>query len=101
VVTINSSVWLEPLLLHKLVIVLGEACFGIEGLSHQLSSMKELSVTVNKLSSSQPDVVLIEQFLYYLGRESCVPGSWKNPNPAHIGALIERITVLIEPSNVG
>ena len=75
VVTINSSVGLEALLLHKLVIVLGEACFGIEGLSHQLSSMKELSVTVNKLSSSQPDVVLIEHFLYYLGRESCVPGS--------------------------
>ena len=101
VVTINSSVGLEALLLHKVVIVLGEACFGIEGLSHQLSSMEELSVVINKLSSSHPDVVLIEQFLDYLRREYCVPGFWRNPDSAHIGALIERFTGLIEPSAEG
>ena len=101
VVTINSSVGIEALLLHKPVIVLGEACYAIDGLSHQLGSMEELSVVVNNISSSQPDVVLIEQFLDYLGREYCVPGSWRNPNTTHVGALTEKFTVLIESATEG
>ena len=101
VVTINSSVGIEALLLHKPVIVLGGACYGIDGLCHHLGSMEELSVVVNNISSSQPDVVFIEQFLDYLEREYCVPGSWRSPNPTHVGALTEKFTVLIESAADG
>ena len=95
VITINSSVGIEALLLHKSVIVLGEACFGIQGLTHPLSSMEQLPIVINQLSGSQPDTILIEQFLSYLEHQYSVRGSWRNPNSMHVQALTEKFTSVI------
>ena len=94
VITVNSSVGLEAILLHKRVIVLGEACYGIEGLCRPVKAASELSETVNQLPLWELDVDLIENFLAYLQCEYCVPTSWRNPDKKHIDSLQKRFESL-------
>ena len=98
VITINSSVRIEALLLHKSVVVLGDACFAIKGLTHLHNSKEGLSDFVNQLSEIQPDKVLIEQFLSYLKWQYSVPGSWRKPTPIHVKALTEKFRLVITAS---
>ena len=94
VITVNSSVGLESILLHKRVIVLGEACYGIEGLCHPVKSASGLSEAVNQLPLWELDVGLIENFLAYLKSEYCVPTSWRNPDKQHIESLQKKFKSL-------
>jgi capsular polysaccharide export protein len=94
VITVNSSVGLEAILLHKRVIVLGEACYGIEGLCHPVKTEQRLSEVINQLSSWQLDIDLVENFLAYLTREYCVPTSWRNPDRKHIDSLRKKFKAI-------
>ena len=87
VITVNSSVGLEAILLHKRVIVLGEACYGIEELCYPVKTKQQLSEVVNQLNEWELDISLVEKFLAYLQCEYCVPTSWRNPNKKHIDSL--------------
>jgi len=95
VITVNSSVGLEAILLHKRVIVLGEACYGIDGLSVRVDSQAALLAELNNLSSWMPEIDLIERFLAYLTDEYSVPVSWRNPDSNHLKSLHQRFSAIL------
>jgi len=95
VVTVNSSVGLEALLLHRPVVVLGNACFAIEDLSYPVTSKEALVNMIDKLKGWQPDVTLIEGFLSYLKEQYCLPVSWRNPDQQHIDAVTEKFKTVL------
>ena len=94
VITVNSSVGLEAILLHKRVIVLGEACYGIEGLCRPVNSKQQMSDVLEQLSSWTLDIDLVENFLAYLAADYCVPTSWRNPDQKHLENLREKFTAI-------
>ena len=95
VITINSSVGLESILLHRRVVVLGEACYGINGLSKPVVSPASLLSVINNLSSWTTDVELTERFLAYLKHEYCVPVSWRNPDAVHFKSLEKKFAEIL------
>ncbi len=93
VITINSTVGLEALLLGKKVIVLGQAFYAIDGITCQAASREQLATALRELDSWQIDRELIDGFLHYLQREYALPGSWKSPQIQHAIAVEERLGV--------
>ena len=77
VVTINSTVGIESLLLGKKVIVLGNAFYNIEGITKTAMNKSELTTVINDLDHWQPDPLLREKFLKYLYFEYLVPGTFE------------------------
>jgi len=66
VITVNSTVGVESLLFHKKVIVLGEAFYGIDGISLSVKSVDSLIDVINNLDSLEFNVRLVDNFLQYL-----------------------------------
>jgi len=95
VVTINSSVGLESLLLNKRVFVLGNACYAIDGITKPIMARDQLAQEINRLSSWYVNKELIEKYIDYLANVYCVPQSWREPNEIHISALEKRFTAVI------
>ncbi|QQA42054.1 nitrogen fixation protein FixF [Pelagovum pacificum] len=65
VMTINSTVGIEALAVGKPVLVLGEACYGIEGLVQRAGSSDATAAALGK-PPPDPDVDLRQRFLHYL-----------------------------------
>ncbi len=80
VVTINSTVGIESLLLGKKVIVLGNAFYSIEGITKTAMDKSGLTTVINNLDHWQPDPILREKFLKYLYFEYLVPGTFDEEN---------------------
>ncbi|MDG0969284.1 MAG: hypothetical protein P8O06_05555 [Porticoccaceae bacterium] len=95
VVTINSSVGLESLLLDKRVFVLGNACFAIDGITKPIMTPDQLAQEINRLSSWHVNKELIEKYIDYLANVYCIPQSWREPNKIHINALEQRFKAVI------
>ena len=66
VITVNSTVGVESLLFHKKVIVLGNAFYGIDGISLTVNSVDSLSEVVSNLDSLEFNTRLVDNFLQYL-----------------------------------
>ena len=66
VITVNSTVGVESLLFHKKVIVLGEAFYGIDGISLSVKSVDSLIDVINNLDSLEFNTRLVDNFLQYL-----------------------------------
>ena len=66
VITINSTVGMESLLFHKRVIVLGEAFYGIEGITYQAHDQKALVERIESIKVWEIDTNLIDNFLTYV-----------------------------------
>ena len=98
VITINSSVGLESLLLGKRVFVLGEACYAIEGMTKPIQSKQKLLKRVNQLDSWQLDLPLVEKFLSYLKVDYCVRGSWRTPDQRHLEEVHRRFSDIVSQS---
>ncbi len=77
VITINSTVGIESLLLGKKVVVLGNAFYNIPKITKKAQTPHELIDVINQLSSWKPDVTLREKFLKYLYFEYLIPGSFE------------------------
>jgi capsular polysaccharide export protein len=98
VITINSSVGIESLLLGKRVFVLGSACYAIKGITTPITSKQNLSQQINKLDSWQLDQRLVKNFIAYLKTSYCVPVSWRTPDQDHLDDLDRRFKqVLASP----
>ena len=91
VITVNSTVGLEAILLGKPVLVLGRAFYAIPGLTLSAEGPEELAEALHRLSDWKPDPVLRRKFLDYLSRDYCVPGSWREPDRAHWRAVEARV----------
>ena len=90
VVTLNSSVGVESLVMGKRVFVLGSACYAIKGITTPVESKYELSQQINELESWQVDLSLVNKFVAYLKDVYCIPVSWNKPNQVHLDYLSKR-----------
>ncbi|TMO55480.1 capsular biosynthesis protein [Pseudoalteromonas phenolica] len=93
VITINSTVGMESLLLGKNVITLGNAFFNIDGLVHHCKNVTELIQTLKGIEEQEVDHILVDKFLSYLKSEYLLPQAWGNLSDemAHFNAVKERL----------
>lgn len=92
VITINSTVGLEGLLLDKPVITVGEACYNIDGLVLNALSSAELKTSITSLLNGwSPHQALKDNFFLYLANEYCIPGIRSEYTNEHLTAITERL----------
>ncbi|WP_030140205.1 MULTISPECIES: capsular polysaccharide export protein, LipB/KpsS family [Pseudomonas] len=91
VITINSTVGLESLLLGKPVLTLGQAFFNIEGLVMHADNPERV-VELSRAFPKWPlDERLRRNFLHYLSEHYCIKGGWKNADRAQLQRVTDRI----------
>ncbi len=92
VITLNSTVGIEALLLQRPVLTLGQACYAIPGVCDSTDSVEGISRWMrgqrNRGESGYP---LRAAFLDYLANEYCIPGSHKAVDQAHLCAMQQRL----------
>lgn len=87
VITINSSVGIESLVLEKKIISLGQANYNLDGLTLQAGNFESLLQAYRKLDSWAYDEKLRDAFLRYFYNRFLVEGTYENIDTA----LVERI----------
>jgi capsular polysaccharide export protein len=92
VLTINSTVGIESLLLKKQLLVLGKACYRLTGLSSGISNENQLNNTINRLTELQCDEKLRQGFLNFLHTYYAIPEYWNKAKAKHFIALERRLT---------
>ncbi|MFT5594216.1 MAG: capsular polysaccharide export protein [Oceanicoccus sp.] len=95
VITLNSSVGLETLMLEKKLIVLGDACFKVQDITMCSDSESELINALNGLESWEPNLIALRSFINYLYDEYCILIAWQtlqeSMDEVHLHALEKRI----------
>lgn len=91
VVTLNSTVGLESLLLNKPVLTLGQAFFNIPGLVAHADSEGELLALARCYPDWSLDPTVRQGFLSYLVAEYCVQGSWQHADAAQLQRVAQRM----------
>ena len=91
VITINSTVGLESLLLGKSVIALGSACYGIKGVCSQATSEQTLLDAVNNLENCKGEAEVTRGFLNFMYEHYVIPTAWMNMDEQHVNALTQRL----------
>lgn len=91
VVTINSSVGFESLLLDQKVIVLGTAFYDLEGLNLNAKNTRELVASFNQINKFKPDESLKSSFVSYLKNQFLIVGDWSKPTLEHFKSLSSKI----------
>lgn len=86
VITLNSSVGIEAAMLKGKVIVLGNACYAINGITLSAKSEQALYDSVGLLSEWVPDLGLNRAFFHYLQNEYLLPCAWQS----QIGGVSEQ-----------
>lgn len=91
VITLNSTVGLESLLLGKPVMTLGLAFFNIDGLVVHAENSDQAVAWVRAFPYWPLDERLRHNFLHYLSEHYCIKGGWKNADKAHLLQVARRI----------
>lgn len=92
VLTINSTVGMESLLLNKQVITLGDACYNIDGLVLHANDRQQLADCLNEVYQGwKMDDLLRDKFFSFLKHVYCVPRVTKDDDE-HIHAVKQRLT---------
>lgn len=82
---------------RKKVFVLGDALFGIEGITFPVSSESVLSSLLADLDGLNLNEQAISSFIDYLRFDYAVPGNaMKSPDKTHWLAADTRLTLLLE-----
>lgn len=89
IITINSSVGLEALLLNKPVVMLGDSFYKLDGLVNSANNTKELSQACLNLKLA--DEKLRIAFLSFLYNDYYLKGSWREANEEHIRSVVKLI----------
>ena len=85
VVTLNSSVGVESLLLGKPVLALGNAIYAIDGVAQSARSVQALAQWLGAVASGNaPPADLRQAFLRYMADEQLLPGRHQAPTAAHM-----------------
>jgi capsular polysaccharide export protein len=92
VLTLNSSVGIEGLLLGRPVLCLGEACYAVPGVAERARSPEAvrawLSARADGIAAEAP---LRRSFLNWLANEYVIPGSFRAPGATHFESLRARL----------
>ena len=91
ILTVNSTVGIESLMLGKPVLVLGNACYDIEGVTHAVRSEEAMLQAFNSLEHIYWDYEVKSGFLNFLHDHYVIPTTWKNIDDKHITALTQRL----------
>lgn len=91
VVTLNSTVGLESLLLGKPLLTLGQAFFNIDGVVMHADSEDELLQIAKQYPRWPLDAGLTRSFLHYLEHQYCVPGHWQSASVEHVQEVVRRL----------
>ncbi|MDR6961331.1 capsular polysaccharide export protein [Pseudomonas brassicacearum] len=91
VITLNSTVGLESLLLGKPVLTLGQAFFNIGGLVMHADSAEQLLELARTFAQWPLNEQLRRNFLHYLSEHYCIKGGWKNADKAQLQRVTNRI----------
>ncbi|MEK1905770.1 MAG: capsular biosynthesis protein [Pseudomonas sp.] len=91
IVTLNSTVGLESLLLGKPLLTLGQAFFNVEGVVMHADSADELVQVAKAFPQWPVDEALRKSFLHYLQNEYCVPGRWQDSSAEHLMEVARRM----------
>ena len=99
VVTINSTVGTESLLLGKPVLALGNAVYEVPGVASSARSTDQVAQWLSAVWTDRPPAVpLRESFLSFLIDDYLIPDRHQDPGPAHIRAVEERLR---QPGGIG
>jgi len=103
VMTLNSSVGLEAIMLEKKVIVLGEACFKLSGVVQVASSIDRLEQCIRSIDRWNPSEQTLRGFLGYMVDQYLIPGSWKDQidqcSDEHLVAIAKRLQQGLESNS--
>jgi capsular polysaccharide export protein len=94
VVTINSTVGIEALLLNKKVITLGNTFLNVEGLVWHADNQQEFTKLLANIDDVIVDETFVRQFLTYLNSEYLIPDAWQDVNAssfAHLNEVKRRL----------
>jgi len=91
VITVNSTVGLESILLDKKVLVLGNACYSIQGLSFKARDIQELQLLIEELDALWVDTQVREGFLAFINEHYAIPTSWDKADSKHLVAIEQRL----------
>lgn len=91
VITINSTVGLEAMLLQKKIITLGEAHYDIEGLVLRARNDDALAAAFERLGQWTFDVELRQKFLAYVYNIFLIHGNVTKPSTQTIDAIQARM----------
>jgi capsular polysaccharide export protein len=91
VITVNSSVGVEAIMLGKKVITLGNAFYSGYGFAKNARSIQEVVQILNDLESWKIDEVQTDKFLSYLQNFYLIPKNFKNPDTAHLEAVYQKL----------
>jgi capsular polysaccharide export protein len=91
VITVNSSVGMEAIMLNKKVITLGNAFYSGYGFAKNLRSVEEIEETLNKLDDWKVDQIQTEKFLSYLQNFYLIPKNYKNLDASHLEAVYQKL----------
>lgn len=91
VITINSTVGLESLMLGKKVILLGDSAYDLPGLVKKVDSLTDFERTLIAWGEWQPDEVLKERFFAYLQHDYLLPSGWREPTFEHLEEVSRRL----------
>ncbi|HSC84377.1 MAG TPA: capsular biosynthesis protein [Pseudomonas sp.] len=91
VITLNSTVGLESLLLGKPLLTLGQAFFNIPGLVMHADSAAELLDIARAFPNWPVEAGIRESFLCYMATEYCVQGGWQNAEPTQLQRVAARM----------
>ncbi|MQX52699.1 polysaccharide synthesis/modification protein [Alcanivorax sp. PA15-N-34] len=95
VITINSTVGIESLLLGRPVITLGNACYNIDGLVSHADNEKELMELLQDPEGLSFDDELIRHFVAWLGEAYLVPGRWPDYTPEYPARMRKRLDEIL------
>lgn len=101
VVTINSTVGLEALLLRRPVLVLGRALYRIPGVAAGADDIAGIGSWLAALGGepdgrgAQQGGELVEPFLDHLAHAYCVPGDWRQADAEHLAAARARVGAIL------
>jgi capsular polysaccharide export protein len=90
VITVNSTVGLESLLLGKKVITLGRTYYNIDGLVLHAEDAEQLSHEFSRLENWQPNATLRDQFIRYVYNVFLLKAERNRPTPEFLDALRRR-----------
>lgn len=95
VITINSSVGIESLVLNKKVLMLGKALYNIEGIVQSANNADEFKQALTALPTWEPNRPLIKQFINYLINEYLIPANLALPGrPNYYLAVAKRLETI-------
>ena len=96
VVTLNSTVGLESLLLGRPLLTLGQAFFNIPGVVMHADSAAQMLDIAAAFPEWPVHPELRNGFLHFLKHQYCVPGSWQQADDAHVHEVATRMLHLVD-----